>query len=103
MPLVTFLNTGVASGELGVQVSDEEPGRAEVGGHSEVAGLLGDPGPVGPCGDTPKMHPAAPELDEEQHVQPTQPDRLDREEVTGQHAPSLGPQERRPVRPATTG
>ena len=31
------------SGELGIPVSNEEPGRAEVGGHSEVAGLLGDP------------------------------------------------------------
>jgi hypothetical protein len=91
------------SGELGIPVSNEEPGRGEVGGHGEVAGLLGDPGTVWCWRDTRQMHPAAPELDEEQHVQPAQPERLDGEEVTGQYAVSLGPQERRPVRPAATG
>ena len=35
--------------ELGVPVSDEEPGCRDVGGHGEVAGLLGHPGTVRVC------------------------------------------------------
>jgi hypothetical protein len=32
------------------------------------------------------MHSAAVDFDEEEHVQPVQPNRLDREEVDSQHA-----------------
>jgi putative transposase len=77
--------------ELGIAVSDEEPGCPEGGGHGEVAGLLAHPRTVRVCGDAPKMHPSATHLDEEQHVEPTQPNGLDGEEVTGQHPTSLGP------------
>ena len=42
---------------------------------------------------------SAPELDEEQHVDPAQPHGLDAEEVTRQHLVRLGAQERRPGGP----
>jgi len=42
------------------------------------------------------MHSAAAELNEEEHVKPPQPDRLDREEVDGQHAVRLRVQEPAP-------
>jgi hypothetical protein len=54
--------------ERGIPVSDEEPGRADVPGHGEVAGLLGHPGTLRACGDAPTMHPAGTQLDEEQHL-----------------------------------
>jgi len=44
------------------------------------------------------MHAAAVELDEEEHVQPLQPDRLDGEEVDGEHALRLGAQKLAPAR-----
>jgi hypothetical protein len=31
------------------------------------------------------MHAPASQLDEEEHVQPSQPERLDREEIAGDH------------------
>jgi len=43
---------------------------------------------------------AAAELDEEEHVQPLQPDRLDGEEVDRDHAVCLGSQESRQESPA---
>jgi hypothetical protein len=45
------------------------------------------------------MHPTAVELDEEEHVQPLQPDRLDGEEVDRDHAMCLGSQELAPGEP----
>src|SRR5215218_9585637 len=42
------------------------------------------------------MHPAAAELDVEEHVQPLQGDGLDREEVDGEHAVRLRPYELAP-------
>ena len=41
--------------ELGIAVSDEEPGRRDVGGHGEVAGLLGYPGTLRARRDTCEM------------------------------------------------
>jgi hypothetical protein len=46
-----------------------------------VAGLLGDPGGLGIGSHPGQMDPAAVQLDEEQHVQPAQPDGVDGEEV----------------------
>jgi hypothetical protein len=42
------------------------------------------------------MHPAAAELDEEEHVQPLQPNGLDREEIDREHALRLHTQKRTP-------
>ena len=59
--------------------------------HQQVAAGLGDPrtGRVG--GDACQVHPAVVELDDEQDVQPGEPDRLDGEEITRQHPAGLGP------------
>jgi hypothetical protein len=48
----------------------------------QVAGLLGDPGGVGVGSHASQVHPPGVQLDEEQHVQPPQPDGVD-SEVTG--------------------
>ena len=54
-----------------------------------------------------EVHAAAATLDEEQHVQPLQPDRLDREEVDREQAVPMRPNElaprHRPVAPPTAG
>jgi hypothetical protein len=76
---------GVA--ELGVSVMDEKPKRrllAEL--HDEVARLLRHPAPVRVrrAGDV--LDPPGRERDEEQHVDPLQERRLDREEIAGKHA-----------------
>ena len=49
----------------------------------QVAGLLGGPAAVGVGSHPAEMDPSAVELDEEQHIQPPQPDRIDGEEVAG--------------------
>src|SRR6266536_4925651 len=46
------------------------------------------------------LDPARPHRDEEQHVQPPQPDRVDSEEVAGEDRVSLLAQERSPARGA---
>jgi len=58
--------------------------------HQQVAGRLGDPGPGRVGGDPGHVHPPTVKFDNEQDVQPGQPDRLDREEVTGEHPGGLG-------------
>ncbi len=45
------------------------------------------------------MHAATLELDEEEHVEPLQRDRLDREEVDGKHALRLRAEKRSPGEP----
>ena len=47
------------------------------------------------------MDAAAAELDEEEHVEPLQRDRLDGEEVDGKHALRLCPQESTPREPGS--
>jgi hypothetical protein len=47
------------------------------------------------------VHPSALELDEEEHVQPLQEDRLDGEEVDRDHAVRLSTQELAPREPGT--
>jgi hypothetical protein len=57
--------------------------------HGQVARLLGDPGAVRVGGDADEVHAAARQFDEEEHVEPMQPKRLDREEVTLEDPGSL--------------
>ena len=40
-----------------------------------------------------KVHPAAPDFNGKQHVEPLEPDRLDTEEVDGHHAVRWGTEE----------
>src|SRR5262249_38053411 len=81
------------AGELAVAVADQEakarwlvlqcPG--------ELAGLLGDPGAGRAGGAAGQMDAAAPQLDEEENVEPLQRDRLDGEEIDREHALGLLP------------
>jgi hypothetical protein len=66
-------------------------------GHDQVPRLLDDPGAVGVGGDSGEMDATACQVDEEEHVQPTQPTRLDREEVTLEDPGSLLAQELPPA------
>jgi hypothetical protein len=58
-------------------------------GQEQVAGLLGDPGTIGVGRHTGQVDPASGQFDEEQHLQPPQPDGVDREEVAGEDAGRL--------------
>ena len=71
--------------ELGVPVADEEAHLpALLAQHQEQAsGLLGDPGPIGVGRHAGQVDPPSGRFDEEQHIQPPQPDGVDREEVAG--------------------
>jgi hypothetical protein len=48
-------------------------------------------------GDAGQVHPPVLEFNDEEHVQPGQPDRFDGQEVAGEHAGRLGAQELRPA------
>ena len=73
--------------ELGVSIADQQPdGMRSVGQHhAQVAGLLAYPCSDRVGGDPGHVHPSGVELDEEQHVEALQQDRVDREEVACQH------------------
>src|SRR5438105_11126897 len=88
---------GVA--ELRVAIVDEEPERllaAEL--HDEVARLLGDPAAVRVRAAGDVLDPPGRERDEEEDVDPLQEDRLDGQEVAGEHAHRLRSQEGSPRR-----
>jgi hypothetical protein len=55
----------------------------------QVAGLLGDPGTIGVGRHAGQVDPAGGQFDKEQHIQPPQPDGVDREEVAGEDAGRL--------------
>jgi len=86
------------AGELAVAVADQEAKRARslVERPGELARLLGDPwsGRVG--GAAGEVDVPATQLDEEEHVQPLQRDRLDGEEVDCERALRLCPWEGAP-------
>jgi hypothetical protein len=81
--------------ELRVMVSDEEPdgAGASIEPESQVARLLGDPGRVGVRGRGAHVDPPAAELDEHEDVERPEPGGLHAEEVAGDDALCLGPQE----------
>jgi hypothetical protein len=65
----------------------------------QLPGLLRDPLLARMRGTAGQVHTTAAQLDEEQHVQPLQPDRLHREEVDRKHALSMRPNELAPCHP----
>ena len=79
-------------GELGIPVADQESGTPVRVLHlpDPVTGLLGDPGGRGMLRATGDEHSPGLQLDEEQHEQGLQPERLDREEITSEHACGVG-------------
>jgi hypothetical protein len=72
------------SRELAVAVADQEPRPLLLFGplHHQVARLLRDPSTVRVGGHTSEMDAPTLELNEEEHMQPPQPERLDSKEVT---------------------
>ncbi len=86
--------------ELAVAVADHEARLLLLLGqrHDQVARLLGDPGAVWVGGDAGEMHAASRQFDEEEDVKPSQPERLDREEITLKHPGGLLAEELSPAR-----
>jgi hypothetical protein len=72
-----------------VAVVDQEPHALEEAREAEVARLLRDPSAGRVAGAAREVNAAAPELDEEQDVEAAERDRLDGEEVAGEHARRL--------------
>ena len=90
-------STPKGAGELGVAVPDEE---AEGSGpvaviHEQVARLLGGPCAVRVGGHAEDVHVPGRYLHDEQHVQASEEDRVDMEEVAGEQPVRLRAQERR--------
>src|SRR5439155_17814517 len=88
-----------AGDELRVAVVDQEARLAERSREAQVARLLRDPATVRMRATTGKMHPTALKLDEKEHVVAAQERGLYREEVAGDDARRLCPQELAPARP----
>ena len=82
-----------------VAVVDQEPHPLEQARGAEVARLLGHRGAARIGGAARQVHAAACEFDAEEQVEAAQRDRLDGEEVAGEHAGGLLAQELRPARP----
>jgi hypothetical protein len=77
--------------------------RSKEAGEAEVAHLLGYPG-AGRVGRAAcQVDAPALELDEEEHIEAAQRDRLDGEEITGEHAGSLLTKELAPLGPERLG
>src|SRR6266536_192183 len=72
-------------------------------GEAEVARLLDDPGSGRVCRATGEVDAPAFEFDEEEHVEAAQGDRLDGEEVAGEHARGLPAKEPRPAHRSAPG
>jgi hypothetical protein len=83
-------------GELRVPIADEEDRRLDLTLDDQVPGLLSDPCALGMVCDAGETNPSGVKIDEEQDVESLQPDRLHGEEVGGEDAMCLGPQELRP-------
>ena len=84
--------------ELGIPVVDQQ-GRAPalvLKLPGQLPSLLGDSGGGWVLRAAGHEHPPRVELDEEQHEQRLQPERLDREEVTGEHPLGVGAEEPAP-------
>ena len=84
-----------AARELAIVIANQEANRPFALGElpRQLSRLLSHPLPVGMRRAAGKVHTAAPDFDEEQHVQPLEPDCLDAEEVDGHHAVRLGTEE----------
>lgn len=90
--------------ELRVPIMDQEarPLAAVAEIHQQVACLLAHPHRVGVARTREVLDPARADRDEEQHVQPAQPDRIDREEIAGEHCLNVLSEERAPAELVTS-
>jgi hypothetical protein len=85
-------------GPEGASVQQCTGATRQVGGafaevHEQVAGLLGGPRPGGVSGDAQGVHPPCADLHHEEHVQASEEDRVDVQEVAGEDSVRLGGQE----------
>jgi hypothetical protein len=62
--------------------------------HEQVAGLLGSPRTIRRGSRTQDVHPPGSHLHDEQHIEASEEDRVDMEEIAGQQAIGLSAQER---------
>lgn len=87
-----------ATTELGVAISEQEPGLELAGLElpGQVASLLDHPVAGGVGGDAGEVDPAGADLDEEEDVQAAEPDRVDDEEVGGEQVAGMLADELRP-------
>jgi hypothetical protein len=93
-------------GEFLIPIANQKPQRFRALGQTprQLTRLLNDPRCTRVRRATGRMHTAAAQLDEEEHVEALQPDRLDREEIDGQQTLAVSANELAPRRlPAFTG
>src|SRR5215472_6690257 len=64
----------------------------------QVARLLRHPGRIGICGGVAEDDPARADLKEDEHVQDTQPNAVDGQEIAGQNGPGMSSEELGPGR-----
>jgi hypothetical protein len=85
--------------ELRVPIVDQEARAlaAVVEIHQQVACLLAHPRRVGVARTREVLDPARADRGEEQHLQPAHPDRIDGEEIAGEHGLSVLSEERAPA------
>jgi hypothetical protein len=106
LPTLSAEHVVEGASELGVVVAEQEADRHSpiVEVHRDVPCLLARPCRVRARRDSGCDDPSGAQLDEEQHIEGLEPDRLDREEVATDDPFSLGPPELRPRRsPASRG
>jgi len=90
------------AGELRITITDQDTGVVEDAADREVACLLGDPSTGRVRRDSRRVHAAGAVFDEEQDVESAEQDRVDAEEVAGEHAAGLGGEELTPGRTVST-
>jgi hypothetical protein len=90
-------------GVLAVAITNQETDRYRALGQRprELAGLLDYLAAVGVGGAAGKVHASSAELDEEEHVQASEPERVDGEEVAGDDSRCLCTHELAPGKPAS--
>jgi hypothetical protein len=82
-------------------IQEPHPPAAVVEIHQQVARLLQHPGSVRPGRAGEVLDPPTAEREEDEHVQATQPDRVDCEEVTGKDRLTMSSKEASPRLPIT--
>src|SRR6266508_66912 len=89
--------------ELAVAVVDQEADRRRSFRERpcELARLLRPPGPIRVCRAASEMHTPSAKLDEEEHIQTSEPERLDGEEIARDHRLGMRPQELAPAEPSS--
>src|SRR5437763_126950 len=87
-----------AAGEFGIVIADQKSNRLRTLRQRprDLPGLLRDPLPIWMGRAAGQIHAAGRKLDEEQHVQPLEPDRVDAEEIHSNHTVRLRTEELTP-------